>query len=41
MTGLNRRSPVLPDYVQDWKNLLQSKRRLTEQDDGPLALGSR
>ncbi|MCE7510028.1 thioesterase family protein [Alloalcanivorax xenomutans] len=41
MTGLNRRSPVLPDYVQDWKNLLQSKRRLTEQDDSPLALGSR
>lgn len=32
MTGLNRRSPPLPEYVEDWKTLLQNKRRLTERD---------
>lgn len=32
MTGLNLNSPPLPDYVEDWKTLLHSKRRLTERD---------
>lgn len=32
MTGLNRASPPLPEYVEDWKTLLQNKRRLTERD---------
>lgn len=32
MTGLNLTSPPLPEYVEDWKTLLQSKRRLTERD---------
>ena len=33
MTGLNQLSPPLPDYVEDWKTLLHSKRRLTEEQD--------
>ncbi|HAM77038.1 acyl-CoA thioesterase [Alloalcanivorax venustensis] len=35
MTGLNKVSPPLPAYVQDWKTLLQSKKRLTETDPEP------
>lgn len=31
MTGLNQVSPPLPEYVEDWKTLLQNKRRLTER----------
>ncbi|MBF1800873.1 acyl-CoA thioesterase [Alloalcanivorax profundimaris] len=35
MTGLNLSSPPLPEYVRDWKTLLQNKRRLTERDIDP------
>src|SRR5690606_948133 len=31
MTGINKTSPALPDYVEQWKRLLQTKRRYTEQ----------
>ncbi|BAP13521.1 MAG: 4-hydroxybenzoyl-CoA thioesterase [Alcanivorax borkumensis] len=30
MTGMNLTSPPLPEYVEQWKLLLQTKRRLTE-----------
>lgn len=32
MTGLNQVSPALPAYVEDWKTLLQNKKRLTETE---------
>ena len=32
MTGMNLTSPALPEYVEQWKRLLQTKRRLTESD---------
>ena len=32
MTGMNLQSPALPEYVEQWKRLLQSKKRLTEAD---------
>ena len=35
MTGLTLSSPPLPEYVRDWKTLLQNKRRLTERDIDP------
>lgn len=38
MTGLNLTSPPLPEYVRDWKTLLQNKRRLTERDIEPERL---
>ncbi|MEY1662518.1 acyl-CoA thioesterase [Isoalcanivorax beigongshangi] len=32
MTGLNQSSPALPEYVEQWKRLLQTKRRYAESD---------
>lgn len=32
ITGFNQISPALPEYVEQWKRLLQTKRRLTESD---------
>lgn len=32
ITGMNLKSPPLPEYVEQWKRLLQSKKRLTETD---------
>ncbi len=32
MTGMNLTSPALPEDVEQWKRLLQTKRRLTESD---------
>ena len=32
ITGFNQTSPALPEYVEQWKRLLQTKRRLTESD---------
>ena len=29
---MNLTSPALPEYVEQWKRLLQTKRRLTESD---------
>ncbi|MCH8543384.1 MAG: acyl-CoA thioesterase [Alcanivorax sp.] len=31
MTGMNMSTPALPEYVEQWKKLLQTKRRFTEQ----------
>ena len=31
ITGLNMQSPALPEYVEQWKKLLLSKKRYTEQ----------
>ena len=31
MTGLNMTSPPLPEYVEQWKRLLLSKKRFTEE----------
>lgn len=31
MTGINQTSPPLPEFVEQWKTLLQTKRRHTEQ----------
>lgn len=32
ITGLNLESPELPSYIEDWKTMLQTKRRYTEQE---------
>src|SRR5699024_90904 len=32
ITGTNLESPELPSYIEDWKRLLQTKRRYTEQE---------
>lgn len=36
ITGLNQTSPALPEYVQQWKTLLQAKRKFTEDDPSRL-----
>jgi hypothetical protein len=30
MTGMNLQSPALPEYVEQWKKLLMTKKRYTE-----------
>lgn len=32
ITGLNLSSPEMPAYIENWKTLLQSKRRYTEEE---------
>lgn len=32
ITGMNLQSPVLPEYVEQWRKLLQSKKRYTETE---------
>lgn len=33
ITGLNKTTPALPEYVEQWKSLLHTKRRYTEDDE--------